>query len=326
MLIEPRSLDDPAVLELLGELQLEYVHRYGGPDETELSSTEFTTPHGTFLLACHEGLPVGIGGWRTLDVSSYSGIRDDDAEIKRMYVRATTRRRGVARRLLGALERTATDAGRRRIVLETGTAQPEAIALYEAGGYAPMTERYGRYAYTEFARYYSKDLPPLRLATAADLPLLQDIERAAGAPFAELGMTAVADDEPPGIEELRHYCDAGQAWVHLDSGGRPDGYLLADVVDGQAHIEQVSVHPDHARAGIGRMLIDHAAGWARDRGHRALTLTTYVDVPWNAPYYERLGFRFLDDAHLGPELREIRAAETHHGLDRWPRAAMRREL
>lgn len=325
MLIEPRNLDDPAVLELLGELQLEYVHRYGGRDDSELLPTQFVAPHGTFLLARDEGRPVGIGGWRTLD-ASYPGIRADDAEIKRMYVRAAARRRGVARRILGALERTATDAGRRRIILETGTAQPEAIALYEAHGYTAMTERYGRYAHTEFARYYCKDLPPLRLATYRELPLLQDIERAAGTPFAEFGMTAVADDEPPSIEELQRYCDAGQAWVHLGSENRPDGYLLADIVDGHVHIEQVSVHPDHARAGIGRMLIEHVAGWARDRGHRALTLTTFVDVPWNGPYYERLGFRFRDDAHLGPELREIRDAESRHGLDRWPRAAMRREL
>lgn len=325
MLIEPRSLDDPAVLELLGELQLEYVRRYGGPDDNELHPAEFVAPRGTFLLARDEGRAVGMGGWRTLD-GSYPGIRPDDAEIKRMYVRDTARRRGIARRLLGALERTATDAGRRRIVLETGTAQPEAIALYEASGYTPMTERYGRYAHTEFARYYSKVLPPLRLATSSDLPLLQDIERAAGAPFAEIGMTVVADDEPPSIEELQHYCDDDRAWVHLDSGNRPDAYLIVDVVDGYAHIEQVSVHPAHAHRGIGRMLIEHAAQWARDRGHRALTLTTYVDVPWNGPYYERLGFRFVDDARLGPELREIRSAEARHGLDRWPRAAMRREL
>ncbi|WP_082899841.1 GNAT family N-acetyltransferase [Rhodococcus phenolicus] len=325
MLIEPRSLDDPAVLELLGELQLEYVHRYGGQADNALLPDEFVAPRGTFLLACDDGCPVGIGGWRTLD-SSYPGIRADDAEIKRMYVRDTTRRRGFARRILGALERTATDAGRRRTVLETGTAQPEAIALYESCGYTPMSERYGRYAYTDFARYYSKLLPPLRLATSSDLPLLQDIERAAGAPFADLGMTAVADDEPPSIEELQHYCDAGRAWVHLDSENRPDGYLLADVVDGNAHVEQVSVHPDHARAGIGRMLLEHAVRWARDHGHDAMTLTTYVDVPWNGPYYARLGFRVVDDAHLTPELREIRAAEARHGLDRWPRAAMRREL
>lgn len=325
MLIEPRGVDDPTVLELLGELHLEYVHRYGGPDDAEPVPGEFTAPRGAFLLALDEGLPVGIGGWRTFGATD-RGVRAYDAEITRMYVRAAARRRGAARRLLGALERSAADAGRRRVVLETGTAQPEAIALYEAAGYTPMSERYGRYAHTESARYYRKALPPLRLARTEDLPILQDIEVAAGGPFADLGMTVVADDDPPSIEELRRYRDDGRAWLHVDSSGRPNAYLLVDIVDGHAHIEQVSVHPDHARAGIGRSLIDHVALWARDRGYDALTLTTFVDVPWNGPYYERLGFRFLDDTHLTAGLREIRTAEARHGLDRWPRAAMRRDL
>lgn len=68
------------------------------------------------------------------------------------------------------------------------------------------------------------------------------------------------------------------------------------------------------------------AGWARGRGATALTLTTFVDVAWNGPYYQRCGFRYLADHEITPGLRAIRAAEAEHGLDRWPRAAMRRDL
>jgi GNAT superfamily N-acetyltransferase len=92
------------------------------------------------------------------------------------------------------------------------------------------------------------------------------------------------------------------------------------------HVEQVSVHPDHARRGIGAALIEHVAGWAGERGSAALTLTTFADVPWNGPYYERLGFRVLAGADLTPGLRAVRAQEAAHGLDEWPRIAMRREL
>ena len=57
-----------------------------------------------------------------------------------------------------------------------------------------------------------------------------------------------------------------------------------DVIGPAAHIEQVSVHPNHAHQGIGRALIEKAASWAIAHGHHELTLTTYVDVPWNGPY------------------------------------------
>lgn len=166
----------------------------------------------------------------------------------------------------------------------------------------------------------------IREVRAADLPVLRDVERAAGRAFAALGMHLVADDEPPSVEELRAQVDRGRAWVHADADDRPVAYLLAEVVDGCAHLEQVSVHPDHARRGLGRELVEALAGWARARNLPAITLTTYVDVPWNGPYYERLGFRFLEDAELTPGLRRIRRAEAERGLDRWPRAAMRMDL
>ena len=83
----------------------------------------------------------------------------------------------------------------------------------------------------------------------------------------------------------------------------------------------MSVHPRHARRGIGSGLIERAASWARGRGLRALTLTTYVEVPWNGPYYERLGFRYLAPVEETTGLRALRAHEREHGLDAWPRPA-----
>ncbi|MFI7672935.1 GNAT family N-acetyltransferase [Actinophytocola sp. NPDC049390] len=160
----------------------------------------------------------------------------------------------------------------------------------------------------------------IREASLTDLPVLRDIEHAAGAPFRDLGMAAIADDELPAIEELAVYQRAGRAWVW---GTPPVAYVLADEVDGYAHIEQVSVHPGHARRGIGRALIDHVGAWARARGLAGLTLTTFADVPWNAPYYARIGFTVVTD--LTPGLRAIRAHEAARGLDAWPRVAMRRD-
>lgn len=166
----------------------------------------------------------------------------------------------------------------------------------------------------------------IRLARADDLPALRDIERAAGKAFADIDMAFVAEDEPPSIEMLRTFQQAGRAWVSVDQHDRPVAYLIAELVDGDAHIEQVSVHPDHRGERLGLRLIEHLGGWARDHGARALTLTTFTEVAWNGPYYERCGFRPLDESELTPGLRRVRAAEAAHGLDRWPRATMRREL
>ncbi|MEU6443035.1 GNAT family N-acetyltransferase [Streptomyces sp. NPDC047046] len=164
----------------------------------------------------------------------------------------------------------------------------------------------------------------IRAASPADLPRLQEIERAAGEPFRALGMPGIADDEPPPLATLEHHRRAGLAWVYALPDDTPVAYLIADRIDGSLHIEQVSVHPSHARQGLGRLLIDHAAHHARTEDTPALTLTTFTEVPWNAPYYTRLGFTPIPEPHLTPALREIRAREAAAGLDRWPRVAMRR--
>ncbi|MEU7040589.1 GNAT family N-acetyltransferase [Streptomyces varsoviensis] len=166
----------------------------------------------------------------------------------------------------------------------------------------------------------------IRPCFAGDLAVLQDIERAGGLAFHGVGMPEIADDAPPSLDDLARYQEDGRAWVALDERERPRAYLLVDLVDGAAHIEQVTVHPDLARRGVGRALIEHVAEWAAGRGLRALTLTTFSDVPWNAPYYARCGFRALTDDELTPGLRAIRRHEAEHGLDRWPRVCMRREL
>ncbi|MEV4916736.1 GNAT family N-acetyltransferase [Streptomyces tirandamycinicus] len=166
----------------------------------------------------------------------------------------------------------------------------------------------------------------IRSAEPFELPLLQDIERAAGEPFRSLGMAAIADDEPPPLEELERYRRSGGLWVTETADGRLVAYLLTEPVDGAAHIEQLSVHPDFARRGLGRDLIGHLATVAAAGGLSALTLTTFTEVPWNAPYYARLGFHALGEHELTEGLRNILKAEAAHGIDRWPRTCMRRPL
>lgn len=148
--IEVRSYGDPDVTRMVDEVQAEYVELYGGPDAATVDPAEFDPPGGLFLVGLLDGAPVAMGGWRRLSTG--------EAEIKRMYVIRSARRRGLARRLLGELERTAAGAGLTRLVLNTGAEQPEAIAMYEQAGYLPVSG-FGHYACHPGALFYGKALP-----------------------------------------------------------------------------------------------------------------------------------------------------------------------
>ena len=166
----------------------------------------------------------------------------------------------------------------------------------------------------------------VRSAEEIDARLLREIERLAGDRFREVGLAAVADDEPPSVEELERYTRDGRCWVVIGVSGAPIGYVTVSDVDGNAHIDQMSVHPDHQGLGAGRALVGRVQAWAVETGRDAITLTTYADVAWNRPLYEHLGFRVLGDRETGPQLHAVRTAERARGLDLRPRVCMRLEL
>lgn len=164
----------------------------------------------------------------------------------------------------------------------------------------------------------------IRSARRDELETLREIERDAGRAFAAIGMPEIAADEPLPTTELEAFVTAGHAWVAIDASDHPVGYLLSDVVDGCAHIEQLSVAPPHSRRGVGAALIDRLDAHAAAENYPALTLTTFRDVPWNAPYYARLGFVVLGPAKQGPELRALIERETASIPTDAARVAMRR--
>jgi GNAT superfamily N-acetyltransferase len=167
----------------------------------------------------------------------------------------------------------------------------------------------------------------VRLAVAADVPALARAEDAAAGLFAghPLGERFRATPTAPAdyfaaIAERRLFAAVGP-------GGGAVGYALAGEVGANAHLEEVSVHPDHGRRGVGEALVGAVFEWARARGHRAITLTTLESVPWNAPWYRKLGFRALAPEELTVELRALLAREAERGIGRAPeRVAMRKEL
>lgn len=161
----------------------------------------------------------------------------------------------------------------------------------------------------------------IRAARQSELGDLARLEVHAGQLFHLVGMSEVAGHEVD-RQALRRSQRQGLIWV-AEEGDRTVGYVMAAVLDGNAHIEQVSVAPTHARRGFGRRLIAHVEDWGRRNGRPATTLTTFRDVPWNGPYYRRLGYRELPNTEIG---RELTAAMRHEaalpGLDSSLRCAM----
>lgn len=150
------SITHPDAARLVDEVQQEYVERYGGPDETPLEPAYFEAPQGAFFVGYLDGVPVATGAWRLRQDLVVDGS-DRTAEIKRMYVVKTARGRGLARAMLVHLEETARDAGAEVMVLETGAAQPEAIALYESSGYQ-RTAPFGFYKDSPLVRCFARRL------------------------------------------------------------------------------------------------------------------------------------------------------------------------
>ena len=154
--IERLPITHPDAQLLIEAVQQEYVERYGGRDRTPMHAGELEPPAGAFFVGYRDDRPVTTGAWRFRDdVSRLGSVRP--AEVKRMYVDRSARRQGLARLMLAHLEDTARTAGADVMIMETGTAQPEAMALYEAAGYQ-IVEPFGHYAWSPRNRCYGRIL------------------------------------------------------------------------------------------------------------------------------------------------------------------------
>ena len=177
---------------------------------------------------------------------------------------------------------------------------------------------------------------PDRLRTALgvgtdDRPRGQQVRAAARSEFALLDEVASRADQlfrTAGYElpdlplEAAELDKAAAVFV---AGRPPIGFVQVEELDGLAYIVELAVIPRWMRQGIGSALVERACEWARGRGYPAITLTTYADVPWNAPWYARRGF--VETAEFGPGVAAEREREAERGLDAvGPRIVMRRDL
>ena len=152
----------------------------------------------------------------------------------------------------------------------------------------------------------------------------QEIERRAAQRFRAIGMAEIAEGRPTASSDLADHLRDGRLFVA--AADAPVGFILYRPVDTSAYIEELDVLPEHAGRGIGAALIGRVAEAAVEAGLSTLLLSTFRDVPWNAPYYERIGFRVLDEEALSPAMRKIRDEHIAKGLDESRRVFMRRRL
>ncbi|MBP2414116.1 GNAT superfamily N-acetyltransferase [Arthrobacter stackebrandtii] len=151
----------------------------------------------------------------------------------------------------------------------------------------------------------------IRPAALSEFALLPAIEAEADEAFEALTPAiSTARFPPPG--DAAEYAAA----FHIMVAGRPPvGFVRLEIVDGGAHLEQLAVSPDYAGQGIGRALVTAAKAWAREAGFRHMTLCTFRDVPFNAPFYASCGFVEMRAQDLGEELRQLRQHEAGLGMD-----------
>jgi GNAT superfamily N-acetyltransferase len=163
-----------------------------------------------------------------------------------------------------------------------------------------------------------KPVYEIAAARPQDLALLPTIEQAAGMMYSETPYPQMADG--PNVSK-DFDLTRDRAWV-IAANGDPVGFVIVREFADAVHIHEIDVHPRCARRGLGRQLIEHVAAWARTKRATKLTLTTFGDVPWNGPYYSRLGFSTIPVDTLSERLRETLQAEAAAGFPMTHRVAM----
>ena len=167
----------------------------------------------------------------------------------------------------------------------------------------------------------------LRRATPADAAIFTELEQSAGLAFrADSEIAWLADAANLPAERYREIIAEGWSWIAEDEQAVPVAFAAATLDGEELHLWELNVHIDHQRRGIGRALLQLLLFEAAAAAIPAMTLTTFRDLPWNAPFYRSLGFELVDAVQLDPRLAELLAEEARRGLPAIRRCAMRRKI
>ncbi|WP_248732759.1 GNAT family N-acetyltransferase [Pseudomonas sp. MWU13-2517] len=163
----------------------------------------------------------------------------------------------------------------------------------------------------------------IRFAVPQDAELLNAIETSAAQAFRAIdNLSWLADSPPMAVERHRQLIALSTCWVALDTENRPQGFLSAEHHGDDLHILELSVRQSMQGQGLGLSLVEAAKDYARSKRLRFVTLTTFKNVPWNAPFYSRIGFKAATRADLDQRLAAILNEEYTHGFAPGDRCAM----
>jgi GNAT superfamily N-acetyltransferase len=168
----------------------------------------------------------------------------------------------------------------------------------------------------------------IRQTRQSDISVLQAVEISASRAFLEIeGLETFADYNCATEEQHLTAIEPGTSWTAETDDGQQIGFLAAIPEDTALHVYEISVHSDHQKQGIGKALMEHAEAHAKELDLTEMTLTTFRHVPWNAPFYEQLGFQILKTEECDARLGSILAEELGRGLPLpEQRCAMRKTL
>jgi predicted N-acetyltransferase YhbS len=153
----------------------------------------------------------------------------------------------------------------------------------------------------------------IRSARVEELPLLSQIEDSAAALFLDTPYAFLVNDEPLSLDFVQQQFQAGRVWVAVDCH-EIIGYAIAREVDNTLYLQQIDVAPEHGRRGIGSALVKMVCDWAKQQGYAIVSLSTFRDLPWNAPFYAKLGFCPVAEVELTSGFQQIRLFESEAGL------------
>ena len=176
----------------------------------------------------------------------------------------------------------------------------------------------------------------IRLGHLSELEEILSVEREAGERFRPYGLLDPPDENDPTRQQKdtdaapshsdQEYRDAiaqNRLWIAEDNG-KIVGFALAFELDNEGHLREVDVLQSHGRRGIGKALIQKVIEWCHANGYASITLTTFKDIPWNKPYYEKLGFKVIGTSNLEGELALM--TQKERGTHKMARVAMRKIL
>jgi predicted N-acetyltransferase YhbS len=154
----------------------------------------------------------------------------------------------------------------------------------------------------------------IRSARPEELRLLSQIEQSAARLFLDTPYSFLVDADPLPLAVLQQQFQAGRIWVAVDSHQRVVGYAIACEVEDTLYLQQIDVAPEHGRKGIGSALVATVCDRAKQQAYAIVSLSTFRDIPWNAPFYAKLGFRPVDETKLTLGFQQIRLKELAAGL------------